>query len=271
MTIDGLEMAYRVAGDPAGQPITLIHGYTGNTRNWALQIKPLTGGGWRTLCADNPGHGSSAGPEDADVYTMPAMAARQHALAETMGFAPAVVVGHSMGGAIAEEYALRYPEHVRALILVDSAGGGSRRDDPAAAEMRRGMENMRAMARERGLAAAYDWQVEHGLRPAVAQISPELRELARSEFLKTSLPGYLHCGAQLNERDDTLGRLASLTVPTLVICGENENPGLRKVADDLARTIPGARYEIIADAAHSPTLENTSAFNAVVLDFLRGL
>ncbi|MFN0094752.1 MAG: alpha/beta fold hydrolase [Dehalococcoidia bacterium] len=61
MTVDGLEMAYRVAGDPSGPPITLIHGYTGNTRNYALQIKPLTEAGWRTLTADNPGHGSSAG------------------------------------------------------------------------------------------------------------------------------------------------------------------------------------------------------------------
>jgi pimeloyl-ACP methyl ester carboxylesterase len=271
MEIDSLGMAYRVAGDHAGQPITLIHGYTGNTRNYALQIKPLIAAGWRTLTADNPGHGASDGPDDPSAYTMPAMAARQHALAEALGFVPGVVAGHSMGGAIAEEYAVRYPEHVRALVLIDSAGGGTRGDGPEAAMMREGMAKMRAVVRDQGLAAAYDWQVAQGLRPGVKGIPPEMAEVLRSEFLRTSVPGYLYCGEQLNARESTLERLASLRIPTLVICGENEGPGLRKVADELAATIPNARYEIIKGAGHSPTMETPDAFNAVLLDFLKNL
>jgi pimeloyl-ACP methyl ester carboxylesterase len=126
--------------------------------------------------------------------------------------------------------------------------------------MQRGLD----YARQNGLPALWDWQVANGMRPQLEALSEDARSLARSEFLKTSLPGYLHCGAGMHNRRSTLEGLASLQVP-------NEFEGLRLAADDLAATIPGARYEVIAGAAHSPQFEAPEAFNSVLLDFLRGL
>jgi pimeloyl-ACP methyl ester carboxylesterase len=269
-TIEGIDIAYRVAGEAGGRPIVLIHGYTGNTRNWALSVKPLVQGGWRTLTADNPGHGYSAAPEDAGAYTMWAMADLQHALAKATGFAPAVVVGHSMGGAIAEEYTIRHPESVAALVLVDSAGGGPREDAMMSA-MARGMEKARTIARAEGMAALWDYQVESGGRPLPAGITQEMRDFLRNEFALTSTAGYIHCGQGMRDRRNTLPELAALAKPTLVIRGENENPGLVEAADGLAAAIPGARYEVIAGAAHSPQFENAGRFNEVLGAFLDAL
>ena len=269
-TVNGTELAYRIAGPAEGPAISMIHGYTGNTRNWALTIRPLTAAGWRTLTADNPGHGDSAAPEDLSAYTMENMADAQHGLARSLGFAPAVVAGHSMGGAIAEEYAIRHPEAVRALVLVDSAGGGPR-EVPGWAEQRAMMAKGHAYAREHGLEAFWEYQVANGLRPGFSDLTPEMQALAKSEFLRTSLRGYLECGAQLGARRHTLEDLAKLTIPTLVIRGENEGPGLVQVADDLARVIPGARLEVIPGAGHSPQFEAPERFNAVLLDFLASL
>jgi 3-oxoadipate enol-lactonase len=270
VNINGIEIAYRMAGDASGAPIVLVHGYTGNARNWALSVKPLTGAGWRTLTADNPGHGASAGPDTQAVYTMESMADIQHGLAKQLGFAPAVFVGHSMGGAIVEELAIRHPGAVRALVLVDSAGGGPR-DIAGWEQQRAAMERVREQARLHGVAAAWDYQVEHGMRPGFETLPKEMQELTRSEFVKTSLPGYLYCGEQLNARRHTLEDLAKLTVPTLVIRGIDEGAGLVKVADDLARTIPGAKYAVIPGAAHSPQMENPAAFNDVLGAFLAAL
>ncbi len=85
-------------------------------------MKPLAEAGWRVLTPDNPGHGDSAAPVEENAYAMANVADLLHALATELGFAPAVIVGHSMGGAVAEEYAIRHGGDVAALVLVASAG-----------------------------------------------------------------------------------------------------------------------------------------------------
>jgi pimeloyl-ACP methyl ester carboxylesterase len=269
-TINGVELAYRTAGEASGRPIILIHGFTGNTRNWALTVKPLIQAGWRTLSADNPGHGHSSAPEDRACYTMAAMADAQYGLARQLGFEPAVVVGHSMGGAIAEEYAIRHPEVVTALVLVDSAGGGPR-DDQMMAMMARTMDEARTIAREQGMAALWDRSIERGMRVLPPNLTPEMRDLLRSEFALTSPTGYFNCAAGMRDRRDTLPELAKLGRPVLVIRGENEVAGLVQASDGLAKAIPGAWYEIIPGAGHSPQFEAAQAFDTVLLDFLASI
>jgi 3-oxoadipate enol-lactonase len=268
--VNGIGIAYRTAGEPDAPPVVLVHGYTGNHTNWAFTARALVREGYRTLSPENPGHGESEAPDDPGCYSIASMAATLHGLAEQLQFAPAVWAGHSMGGAVVEELALSHPGSVRALVLVDSAGGGPRGApgwEQQRAFMQRGME----YARENGLPALWDWQIENGMRPQLDSLPDDAKALARSEFLKTSLPGFLHCGAALHSRRSTLEGLASLAVPALVIRGENENEGLRLVADDLAATIPGARYEVIPGAAHSPQFEAPEAFNEVLLDFMRSI
>jgi pimeloyl-ACP methyl ester carboxylesterase len=262
-TIDGVELSYRIAGEPAAKPILFIHGYTGNARNWALTVKPVIAAGWRTLSADNPGHGLSSAPADPACYTILNMAELQYALAKQCGFEPAVVVGHSMGGAIAEEYALRHPDSVSGLVLVDSAGG-SARGRIAPAEQ---LEKLEEIARSQGTGAVWDAQVSAGWRD-VSQLSDSQREVIRQEFSQTSVDGYIHCGRALGDREETLSRLKNWVKPTLVIRGENEGQPLARTADELAAAIPGARYEIIPSSGHNPQLENPSRFNEVLLSFL---
>lgn len=264
-SIGGLELAWRSAGGEGHDPVLLIHGYTGNQRNWALTVPTLVEAGYRTLSADNPGHGDSSAPETFEPYALDRVAESLHGLAEGLDALPSVVIGHSMGGAIAEEYAIAHREDVRALVLVASAGGAS---GPEREDLSEDMEALRAACNEGGMEAVFDRLVAHGKRPEAAQTTATRREMLRREFARTSFAGYEFGALALRTRRDTLNDLATLDLPTLVVRGEHESASLTRVSDDLATTIPGARLEVIPGAGHSPQFETPEAFNRILLEFL---
>ncbi len=267
-TIDGIEIAYRVAGAESAQPVLLIHGYTGTHRNWAPTVKSLLDAGYRTLSPDNPGHGATAAPTSFEPYEFGVVADTLHQLASGLDYEPAIVIGHSMGGAIAEEYALRHLDAVRALVLVGSAGGASGTERESMAQH---IDDLRDAFRRGGMTAVFDRQIELGLRPTAASMSPAMLRLSRSEFAKTSWPGYEFGGLALRTRNETLSGLEQLNLPTLIVHGENESPALKRVAADLERSIAGARRVVIDSAGHSPQFEAPAAFNRELLAFLATL
>lgn len=269
-TIDGVDLAYYTAGAADGRPIMLIHGLTANARDWFATTNVLAAAGWRVLSPDCPGHGRSAAPKHPAAYDMRRVADLLHALASALGCAPAVIVGNSMGGAIAQEYALRHPADVKAMVLVDSAG--DLRQLPA-----RGPEHAAFVAREfetgleRGMEAVWDLHQEAGGWADAKALTPEVRAWRKARFCLTSPEGYLYGDRALSDRHKTLPDLACLDLRTLVICCQNEAPYLKAVSDDLAATIPGAQYAEIPRAWHEPQIENPAVFNETLLNFLKSL
>lgn len=116
-TADGLQMTYVEAGDPAGPPLILLHGYTDNSRSWSLLAPHLPGR--RLIMVDLRGHGGTAAP--ACCYGVDAMAHDVAGLMDALGIAKADVVGHSMGSTTAATLAAFYPEKVGKLVLISTA------------------------------------------------------------------------------------------------------------------------------------------------------
>jgi len=264
--VDGVEIACRLAGDAGSRPVVFFHGFTGNSRNWMLNFGPLVEAGYRTLSLDHPGHGRSSAPENPACYRMEVVARIHHQVAAQLGYVPGVIVGHSMGAAIAEEFALAYRDEVEALVLVDSFGGSVKRswirsiDDYAS-------DAARKVAFAEGMEALFDFQIATGLR-SVDHLPADMRPLVRSEFARTSPIGYFHSALAMRNRVETLGRLSAFDKPTLVVYGANEDRSFIRGSEELARTIPGSRIEAIEGAGHSPQFEQADRFNAVLLDFL---
>ena len=204
-TIDGVALAYETAGDARGRPVLLIHGVIESARSWRLTAGALAAAGWRTLAADNPGHGRSAAPDEPDAYRVDHVADLLYGLAREAGFAPGVVIGHSFGGAIAEAYATRHPDDVTALVLVDTAGG-PQRADAHPPDIQALYDRERDLAFSQGMEAVWDLHQEHGLWASAVGASPEAQAFLKARFCRVSPQGYIHSFPAMVERPDSLCR-----------------------------------------------------------------
>jgi pimeloyl-ACP methyl ester carboxylesterase len=268
--IDGVELSGRVAGSPEGRPIVLLHGLTANSDDWSFTVRPLSEAGWRVLAPDLPGHGRSSAPNDPVAYRMERVADLMHGFADELDFSPAVVVGNSMGGAVAQEWVLRHPESVSALVLVGSAGD-LESPPPAAPEDAALAERERALFWSEGAEAVWELHQKEGGWLQSTNMPPEVAAWGKERFCGVR-PEANYFGRQaVLERRQTLADLAQLSCKTLVICGETEPAWFRAVSDRLAATIPAANYEIIPAGGHCPQWQNTTVFNAILLRFLAAL
>jgi 3-oxoadipate enol-lactonase len=259
LSIEGLDIHYREKGQ--GFPVVLIHGYTGNLQNWVLQVRALAKR-FRTISLDLRGHGRSAKPTQREDYSLELFAADVRGLLNTLAVAECYLVGHSMGGMVAQEFVLRYPEMVRALVLVDTAA-----DVPQSIpweERARLME----LARTEGMEAVFEQVAQTPpLGSQMIEDNPQLIDLWREQFLMTSPEGYLYCGEAVGSRRPLLEDLAQIRVPTLIICGELDEPFLEP-SQRMHEAIPDSEIAIIAGAAHTPILEKPLEFNKALLSFL---
>ncbi|KPF44022.1 alpha/beta fold hydrolase [Rhizobium sp. AAP43] len=117
---DGLELAYFDDGDPAGEPILLIHGFASSASvNWVYTgwLRTLGDAGFRVIGIDNRGHGESDKPHDPEAYHPSDMASDSAALLTHLGIADAHVMGYSMGARIAAFLAIEHPDRVRSLVF----------------------------------------------------------------------------------------------------------------------------------------------------------
>lgn len=115
---NGLRLAYVEMGDPDGVPILLLHGFTDSARSWSLTA-PYLATGFRVIAPDLRGHGHSDQPEGC--YTIPEMANDVRFLIEALDLAPTHVVGHSLGGRLAQAIAERWPHLVRKIVLISTS------------------------------------------------------------------------------------------------------------------------------------------------------
>jgi len=264
--INDIDMYYEEHGDPNAEPLLLIMGFTMNAAAWAPQI-PALSQRYRVIAFDNRGAGRSAQPEGP--YSIAQMTADAAALLDHIGIESAHIIGASMGGMIAQEFALRYPGRVRGLVLSCTTPGG-----PHSV----GYEEMMATS-EDGLAMT---DLSEMLKPARVKEGIDL--MFTPEFLAHPGPGLLQMGSaamlypqtltgmkgQLAavRAHDTYDRLPKITAPTLVIAGDADMLVDARNSPILASRIPGAKLVMLPGQRHGFTAEKPAETNAAILDFL---
>jgi pimeloyl-ACP methyl ester carboxylesterase len=249
--INGITIHHEVSGD--GPAVLLTHGYSSTGRAWAEQHRALADR-YRVVSWDMRGHGETESPVDPVQYSHDLTVEDMHALLRHLGVERAVVGGLSLGGTMSLAFYRRHSAMVRALVICDS-GPGYRNAD-ARAEWNQRAEKRAADLEARGLDV-----LESGSR--------DMREAVRRH---RSPQGLAHAArGMLAQRDSAIiDSLPAVRVPTLVIVGDRDTPFLAP-CEYMAKKIPGARLEVIADAGHSSNLDQPEAFNRVLRSFLDSL
>ena len=233
-----------------GRPLLLLHGFTGARNDFERWIEPLAERGWHVVVPDHRGHGDSDKPEAEDAYGFEIFAADALALVDQLGWERFALLGHSMGGMVAQVLTLTAPARVAALVLMDTSHKPLR-VDPSLVEL--------------GVTTAR----EHGVH-VIADLQAEIDDAARGDRnLRASSPAMYAAmlTAITGSSEDRLDLLADVGCPALVLVGDQDAP-FRKPSERMAATIPDARLAVLPDAGHSPQFESPDAWWAALSGFL---
>jgi pimeloyl-ACP methyl ester carboxylesterase len=269
LSINGVDLAYEDLGHGA-RPFVLLHGFTGFRDDFREHLPALARLG-RTIVYDHRGHGESGRAPDAAGYSFAQLVDDLRVLLDALGVPRCDLLGHSMGGMLALRFALDHPQRVASLVLMDTAARAPdqmpRAPLAAAGAIARsdGMATLAALLRGRAGDDPTRPEAERRLERERGDAFWE-RRWRRLEAMDPDAFAVL--ALELVDQQPLTDRLADLTCPTLVMVGEQDASFLTPAAE-LARGIRGARLVTIPHAAHSPQLENPTAWLAAIREHLQ--
>lgn len=259
----GAKLAVETAGH--GQAVVFLHAGVADRRMWRSQLDAVAAAGWRGIAYDRRGFGETTAPEEpwSNVDDLAAVFDR-------FGVRDAVLVGCSMGGLVAIDFALAHPGRVRGLVLSGTAVRGS-------PEVERPPGFAAIQARRDAAVAEGDLDTLVALDTKVwldGVGAPEGRVGGGARRLFADMDRIaIETGEPGGERIEPSAweRLGELDKPVLLICGELDWPGIRALHRDLVKLLPNAGTVEIADSAHLPSLDQPQRVNALLLAFLSDL
>ena len=254
---DGTETFYRTLGDPSDDTLVLLHGLGADHRMWEPQMGPLVEAGYRLLVPDLLGHGRSS---RVDRLSLQDWQDQLVDLLDERDVERCVPVGVSMGGAIAQAFAVNHRERVNGMVLCDTF---AELGTPAAKA--RGFSQVVAFrimqvlgrgALARAMAAAYKEPFAHRARDYFSEVSLEAD------------PDQLILARKAINRIDVLGELKLLDLPALVLVGDQFGTWFIETNRKVADAIEGARFTVLKESMDPSNLVSPEAFNREVLRFL---
>ncbi len=228
-TVNGVELYHELHGD-SGEPLVFVHGYTGDCSDWEHQVAEFAPD-YRLLVLDNRGHGQSQAPADINAYSVDQMVVETLAVIAMVGFERYHLVGHSMGGAIAQEIALLHADRLLSLTLQDTSHSFADHDEPG------------------------------GTLPYVA---PEQIKIAAKRIATMSKVALVGGWKGLTSWRGSTDRAHMIGTPTLILYGDRDASRIIEGSQRLDELLPNSTLVPIAGAGHSPQSERPDAFNSAL-------
>lgn len=257
---DGTRIHYEVTGRRHAPAVVLIQGLGTDKNGWILQ-RAVLGLRYRVVAFDNRGSGRSDKPTGD--YDLQQMADDVVSILDTARIDSAHVVGLSMGGAISQIVALKYPNRVRSLTLVATACRNHQWREELLREWaeKAQIKGLSSMSKD-----AARWMI--GPR-SFRRILPTLGWLGPLAFAMPPEAFASQVGAILATDQTMSHELGNIACPALVVVGNQDILTPRGDAEELSELIPTAELVVISGAAHGVTIEHASTFNRILIDFLK--
>lgn len=252
--VGDLDINYSEAG--SGPPLVLLHGLGGSATDWEHQL-PHFAQRYRVVVPDQRGFGQT--PRGRGLPSVPRFSADLRGLLDHLGIERFHLIGHSMGGAVALQFALEHPQRVQRLVIANS------------------VPSFQPQSARHYLEFAYRWMVmgllgparlarigAHRMFPEPHQAAERARSIARGS--RNTRAAYLGALAALG-RWSVISRLGELQMPVLVVASEHDYFGHAETVK-FAHALPRGRLQVVDGAHHGLPSEHPETFNAIVQKFL---
>lgn len=251
-------LEHQVTG-PDDAPVLLLGGALGSSHAlWEAQVKALSDR-FRVVAFDHRGHGKSEVPDGP--YALADLGPDVLALMDDLGAPKASYAGISLGGMVGLWLAANAADRIERLVVMCAAAVSPVGADP--------WNDRAAQVRDAGVAAVADGVFARWFRPPYAEANADRVAAIRQGLLDTPAEGYAGCCEAIRDmdlRDD----LAAITAPALVLAGDGDQSIPAEHVLRVAAAIPGARFEVIEDAAHLIVVSHADQVNHLLLDHLAG-
>jgi len=239
-------------------PVIFLHGLGGGHHAWDGQLPYFSARGYPSHAWDQPGYGHSA---TVDPYDLEHIALSLKLLIESLGGEPAVLVGHSMGGLVAQETYARYPHLVKALALCFTSAAFVGNGDFA-----RQFVAARLGPLDAGKSMA---EIAASVMPTMRGSKSDPAGLAHAQEIMSGIPPETYRKAvRLLTTFDRREQLPRIAVPALLIAGSDDKTAPASIMKRMSEKIPGAEYVLLEGCGHLGPLDQPDAFNAALDGFL---
>jgi len=275
--VNGIKICYDIHGD--GDPVILIHGFSDRKEHWRAQVGALSKH-FKVIRMDNRGTGKSDRPDGE--YTMEVYASDVAGLMDSLGMEKSHIIGHSLGGMIAQNFAILYPNRINKLILVNTFPGlkppGEPIDDAIEMYKESAFASQEAIEKDplnafiNGAKSSYSrnfwkimreepkkkfhgiWSVEDLVEEKV-KFGPTIKDLSNQ--------------AHALSTHNTYERLNEIKNKVLILSAEKDKSCPKTMGEKMHELIPNSKFEVIEGAGHQSILEKAPEVNQVIIDFLK--